>query len=323
MAAAKSAVVGGFILGALALAVAAILLFGGSRLFAHTSRVVVFFEGSVAGLEVGAPVTFRGVRVGSVQSVALRFSPSNMTALIPTILEFQPDKVIWEGQRLRDTPEEYKRLIDAGMRAQLALQSFVTGQMRVDLDFLPGTPVRLVGAIPGLPEIPSLPSELEQLRSKVTQLPLNELATTALHTLTRLEQLAGDADAALHPLAQRATHSADAATETLKTAQEAIQRLQADAAATLQEFHHLAADARGQLQARGGELARTLVAADRVAHEAEVLLASLNSLAGPRAPFRGNLEATARDLADAASSLRAFARTVERNPSALLTGQTR
>ena len=115
MAAAKPAVVGGFILGALALAVVAILLFGGSRLFAHTSRVVVFFEGSVAGLEVGAPVTFRGVRVGSVQSVALRFSPSNMTALIPTILEFQPDKVIWEGQRLRDTPEEYKRLIDAGI----------------------------------------------------------------------------------------------------------------------------------------------------------------------------------------------------------------
>ena len=54
-----------------------------------------------------------------------------------------------------------------------------------------------------------------------------------------------------------------------------------------------------------------------------MLLASLNSLAGPRAPFRGNLEATARDLADTTSSLRAFARTVERNPSALLTGQTR
>ncbi|MBV8093928.1 MAG: MCE family protein, partial [Acetobacteraceae bacterium] len=312
MAAAKPAVVGGFILGALALSVAAILLFGGSRLFARTSRVVVFFEGSVAGLEVGAPVTFRGVHVGSVQSVALRFSPSNMTALIPTVLELDPDQAIWEGQRLQDTPAAYKSMIDDGLRAQLALQSFVTGQMRVDLDFVPGTPARLVGAIPGIPEIPSLPSDLEQLRNKITQLPLNELAATALRTLAGVERLAGHVDAALDPLTERADRTADAATQALKTAEEAVQHLQTDASATLRQFHDLALDARGQLQARGGELARTLAAADRVAHEAEVLLVSLNTLAGQRAPFRGNLEATARDLADTASSLRAFARTVER-----------
>ena len=69
---ARPAVVGAFILGALGLAVAAILFIGGVRLFATTSRVVVFFNESVAGLDVGAPVTFNGVRIGSVQSMAIR-----------------------------------------------------------------------------------------------------------------------------------------------------------------------------------------------------------------------------------------------------------
>ena len=67
MAAARPAAVGGFVLGALALVVVAILLFGGSHLFAPRFRAVAFFHGSVAGLEIGAPVTFRGVRIGSVQ----------------------------------------------------------------------------------------------------------------------------------------------------------------------------------------------------------------------------------------------------------------
>ena len=93
----RSAVVGAFVLGALALGVAAILLFGGSRLFTPTARAVVFFEGSVAGLDVGAPVTFRGVRLGSVIRITLNYSPSTGTARIPVTIEVEPDRITWEG----------------------------------------------------------------------------------------------------------------------------------------------------------------------------------------------------------------------------------
>ncbi|MBV8915632.1 MAG: MCE family protein, partial [Acetobacteraceae bacterium] len=185
--AARPAIVGGFVLGALALAAAAVILFGGSRLFATTSRAVTFFEGSVAGLDVGAPVTFRGVRLGSVVRVALAFDPATRIARIPVTIEIEPDRITWEGAR--PGTADYSRLVAAGLRAQLASQSFVTGQLRVDLDFRPDTPIRMVGDT-GLPEIPAIPSELEQLRSKLTELPLRDLVDAAQRALNSVDRLA-------------------------------------------------------------------------------------------------------------------------------------
>ena len=96
----RPAVVGGFILGALALGVAGILFFGGTRLFATTSRAVVFFSEPVAGLDVGSPVTFHGARVGSVQHIAIRISAGTLTARVPVYLELQPNQVIWEERQV-------------------------------------------------------------------------------------------------------------------------------------------------------------------------------------------------------------------------------
>ena len=124
----------------------------------------MFFSESLAGLDVGSPVTFHGVRIGSVQSIAVRFSPDTMTARIPVFLELERNKVILEGKKLNRSEPDFEQLIRAGLRAQVVLQSFVTGQLRVDLDFLPGTPAQLVGAAPGVPEIPAVPSDLGQLR---------------------------------------------------------------------------------------------------------------------------------------------------------------
>ena len=60
---ANPALVGGFVLGALALAVVAVMIFGSGRLFHQTERYVLYFQGSMTGLNVGSPVVFRGVEV--------------------------------------------------------------------------------------------------------------------------------------------------------------------------------------------------------------------------------------------------------------------
>ena len=90
----------------------------------------------------------------------------------------------------------------------------------------------------------------------------------------------------------------------------------------LRHLDSLLVDAHRQLDARGGELGHTLAAADRTLRRAETLLGSLNGLAEPRSQFRSDLEATVRDLAASARSLRNFAETIERNPNALLLGQS-
>ncbi len=88
----RPAVVGAFILGALALGVAGIVFFGGMRLFATRWRVVVFFSESLAGLDVGSPVTFHGVRIGSVQNMAVVYSTETMTARTPVFLELERNR---------------------------------------------------------------------------------------------------------------------------------------------------------------------------------------------------------------------------------------
>ncbi|MBV9247716.1 MAG: MCE family protein [Acetobacteraceae bacterium] len=138
MRAAKPAVVGGFSLGALVLVVAGVLFFGGTRFFERTARAVIFFQGSVAGLEIGAPVTFRGVRVGSVQNVEIHLSAGGESR-IPVTIELLPGRVILEDKEAR-----LQQLVAAGLRAQLDLQSFVTGQLRVNLDFRPGSSADMV-----------------------------------------------------------------------------------------------------------------------------------------------------------------------------------
>jgi paraquat-inducible protein B len=317
MAAARPAAVGAFVLGALALAVAAILFFGGARLFEHTTRAVVFFEGSVAGLDIGAPVTFRGVHVGSVKQMALHISIVGQ-ARVPVTIELLPGQVVLEGETVqRGTGVE--RLVAAGLRAQLNLQSFVTGQLRVDLDFHSGSPLAMVAAdTGGLPQIPALPSEIERLRTTLAEVPVQDLSQAMLRALLSIERLAGELSTEVGPLLGSTRRGVDAATRTLATTEQVVVRLEAGASHSLQELNGLVASAQQQLGDRGTDLTRMLGSVDRLARRAETLVASLDGLTAPRTQFRGDLEAAARDLATSASSLRGFARTIERDPSTLL-----
>ena len=77
--------VGVFILGALALAVTAVVALGSGRLFQKSNQYVLFFAGNVNGLRVGAPVKFKGVEVGSVTNVLLNLNIDSqpIAAILP------------------------------------------------------------------------------------------------------------------------------------------------------------------------------------------------------------------------------------------------
>lgn len=320
---AKPAVVGGFILGTVALVVAGILFFGGTRLFASTSRFVVFFDESIAGLDVGSPVTFHGARIGSVKSVQVHFSPAIMVARTPVYIEIEESQVVLEGTSgVANAAAHYEELVAAGLRAQLVMQSFVTGQLRVDLDFRPDTPVRLVGTIKDVSEIPTIRSELGQLRNALSELPLRTLVDSAQQAFTSVGRLSDHLDLTVDSLVGSVTRAGDAATKTLGVGEEALRQVQADASTALHDLDLMLVDARRQIDARGGELGRVLTESDRAVRRAEVLLNSLNDLAEPHSRFRADLESTVRDLAASAASLRSFADTVERNPNALLMGRS-
>jgi paraquat-inducible protein B len=174
---ANKTVIGIFVVGAIALAIAAVLILGSGKVFKQTFSAVCYFEGSVGGLNIGAPVVFKGVKIGSVTNVNLRFETTKLIFIIPVYIEIEPDKIGVIGAAPKRVGQNLKIFIDRGLRATLETQSFVTGQMQVGLDFHPDKPAKLseYGIDTKTPEIPTIPSPMQELAKKIQNLPIDQI----------------------------------------------------------------------------------------------------------------------------------------------------
>ena len=150
-----------------------------------TQRIpyLVEFDGSVRGLQAGAPVEFRGIRVGSVTDVRLEIDPARDTVRIPVTLEIEPQR--FGVERGKEDVQPYAimtGLVERGLRAQLKSGNLLTGELLVDLDFHPDSPPARLDRSGTYPEIPTVPAELEALEASVTAV-LNKLAALPLPAL--------------------------------------------------------------------------------------------------------------------------------------------
>ena len=323
--ASKSTAVGAFVLGAIALGVGAVLLFGGTRLLEKNLRVVVYFQDSVAGLSVGAPVTLRGVKVGTVRSMKVYLKLPELVPVIPVYLEIDPKQVSWSKGAAEAAEVDLQQAIKAGLRAQLATQSLVTGQLSVNLDFYTQQEVNPSVHNEGdtVPEIPSIASDLQKIKDDIADLKLPELAEKARIALTSIEKIVGELSGTLGPLAESLKQTSDAARGTLQTATAAVEEVQRDASRTLNSIDKLSITASTLVETSGKEITLVLTTANHAATQAEKLIGAVNDLIAPRAQVRSDLEAAMRDLAASASSLRNFARDLERNPAGTILGKSR
>jgi paraquat-inducible protein B len=127
--------IGVFIVTGLALGVGGLLLFSSSKLFTKTRDVVVYFDDSLNGLNEGAPVKYRGVTVGSVKRVMVRYNQATNDYAMPVIIEFQ-EKLLRErlGEPADIFNEEALDMrVKKGLRASLQTESLVTGVLYVDM----------------------------------------------------------------------------------------------------------------------------------------------------------------------------------------------
>ncbi|MBL6082298.1 MCE family protein [Belnapia sp. T18] len=315
--------IGAFAMGSIALLAGFALLLGGSRFLAERNLVVAYFEGSVAGLRQGSSVTFRGVRIGEVKAVGLVVDAETLRTLIPVTIEVSPDVRWIGGEAPANAPDLVRAAVERGLRAQLRSRSFVTGQLEVDFDFRPEAPAVLRGdaTAGGPPEVPTVRSNLDAIQAELGEVRIGQLVAAAERALGAVERLATSAHREIGALSGSVRTAASSADAAMVEAAESLRLSRREIEETLGSVRHLASDARVQLAGRGSELSRLLVLAERAVGRTDRLLQSANDLLGPRTSFRSNLEATGRDLSAAAGSLRSFAREVERNPSALLTGR--
>jgi paraquat-inducible protein B len=299
----KPRVVGSFILGALALGVIAMLAFGGMSLFAHKLRVVVVFNDSIAGLDVGAPVTFRGARIGRVEGMRLHIDIHRHMSWLPVYLDLDLDRIAWADGSVGGKRADLQAAVDSGLRAQLVSQGLVGGDMSVDLDYRPGTPAQLAGRADDVFEIPTVPSDMQDLKNQLLKLDLPGIGRQAREVLSGVQHVTDELGARIPALADN-MHT------TLATATDAVHRLQLDSARTLGDIDRLANESRSQIATNGNDLDELLKKAGEATGRADELVASLNDMASPR----GDLQASLRDLAASAGSLRGLTRDLERNP---------
>jgi len=166
-------IIGAFVVGAVVLLIIAIVVFGSGTIFKRTDKYVLFFDGSVKGLAVGAPVIFRGVQIGNVSEVSLIYDPQRKDVLIPVIIDVELSRVKGAPEKLGYA--DFNALIIQGLRAGLEVQNFITGQLMIGFDFYPDHPIKTYGLIKKYPELPTLPIPTD-IFEVMNELPIKEIS---------------------------------------------------------------------------------------------------------------------------------------------------
>jgi paraquat-inducible protein B len=312
--------VGGFVVIAGVLVVVTILWMSGSSLFRQEVRAVMYFQESVRGLYIGAPVTFRGVPVGQVDQIGIEVDSTSLHARIPVRVRLRPYSlrvINTAGDRL-DLPT----LVQRGLRARLVAQSFVTGQKLIDLDFVPDTVAVLVGSSDE-PEIPTLADRFGALIDQVADLPLRETVQDLRGTLQAMQRTLNSTQETIAVLGVEVKGTAAEARKTLGTATSALLQVQASANATLASVTQLSQDTRHAILTAQPELQRAVVGARDAAEAARIAMNRVAEITSAGSALRGDLEAAVRDLSQAARGLREWSELLEEKPNAIIFGTSR
>ncbi|MFG6457337.1 MlaD family protein [Roseateles sp. BYS96W] len=279
--------IGAFVVAGLAVLAVALIALPGQHWFKQPERVVMFFSGSVFGLQKGAPVVFRGVRIGDVTDISVHYDSKSDTFAIPVLAQLDAEAVRGlDGRRGNgDIGHALPQLIQRGLTAQLGTQSLLTGQLYVDLDFRTKPPGRTHGGYTGdATEIPTSATAFQALKDQLESVDLKKI----------VDDLSGIANAA----------------RTLITAPELKQGMK-DFAATATHARSLAAqlDRRAGPLTRGAESALASVdrAGDKVSGAADKLdqgADRASALLDPQGPAVRDLQRSLNELAQASASLR-------------------
>jgi paraquat-inducible protein B len=324
---ANPATIGVFICVALALGVGAVLLFSSARWFSKTQKCILYFDGSVLGLNPGAPVKFRGVTVGSVREVLIRHNQHERDPAMPVIVELDQSVLNEKSDYVINISDKqvFKSMIDRGLRATIEAQSIVTGLLYVELELrsfpapavfhqvrdeyleIPTQQTKIQLLIENIADIDfkqlmtQMTTLASNLQTNLTALNMKDINDGLTNLLVKLNQLVQSDDL---------TNAVTALHKTLDKLSARIDPLADQAEGMLVDARKAIADAREAI----GDAKKSLAHFDDT-------LRSAQDLVTPQASLRRDLSATMQDISEAARSITSLADFLNRNPNALLSGR--
>lgn len=330
---ANTKLIGGFVVGAAILVAAGILLFGSGKLFSKQRQFVLFFKDSLSGLAIGSPVDFRGVKVGTVTNIRVSLSKDDFSLRIPVYIEIEPDRIAVDA-----TETEIKKMVETkgsknlmellaaqGLRAQLVMQSLVTGQLGIHLDFYPDKPAQLVGAEHDFTEIPTIESSLSELAKTIQNLPLSEIADKVLKTLDSAGKLLDAPE--IREAIVSVKNTVNSAGALLQNVNGQVKPLASNTDQTLEEIQKTFAAAGKLLKELDARIPRLVASLEDTSKSVTTTMRGANKavegFAGDNSPVRAELIRTMSEFAAAARAFRVLAQFIESHPEALIRGKNK
>ena len=273
---------------------------------AYTKKIkfIMFFDSSVRGLKQGAPVEFKGIKVGSVLDIRLEFDSDDTTFRIPVLIELEPQRIIERGaQDIGSSYQTLNKLVERGLRARLQTGSLLTSQLYVELDMHPGTPINLSGEETPFPELPTLSTadfgaitqSAESLLAKLNAVDINEITSSVLEVI----------------------HSANTTLDNANTLLETPGLTEAinDMQGSLKNFRSI------MQKVDDSNLQEAINAGHEALDNMSATLSKTNNMLEPNSPVQYNLIKLTGELEETAKSIRSLIEILERNPQALIFGR--
>ena len=312
--------IGLFIVIGLALGVSGLLLFSSSKLFSHTRECVVYFNESLNGLNEGAPVKYRGVTVGAVKRVMVRFNQATNDYAMPVLIELEQRLI---EERLGEPAEVFTEAaltdrIEHGLRASLQAESLVTGVLYIDMRPNPNAPPPVFHQVKKrYPEIPSEPTQIQQLFNNLASLDIKAIEANLNGLLLKLDTTVESLQVAE---LRKGIANLLGSIDRLVSSPELTNDLVA-LRATLDQYRLLAEKLNVRVDPLADSLTNTLAQATSSLQQLRGAVENLRTMLAPDSPVRNGLDLALQQLGGAAQSISALTEFLNLHPNALIVGR--
>ena len=309
------AMIGGFVLIAVGIMAASILIFGSGDLFKKSLQYVLYFQESVKGLSVGTPVLYRGYPVGEVKRVLIRADMSSLKDNVLVYADIYPESVVvvTEDMEVGSWKDRLSDLINRGLRAQLVPQSLITGKLVIELNVHTDAEAAVMRNLdPDFEEIPTIPSTLSKLEGFLARIDLEKLSDKLLSILTSADKILKNPDI------QASISELKGA---LVDARQLVNHVDSKVGPLTDNLNGTLTDARKLVNHVDDKVDPLTQALMEALESADAALKSVDDLVGKRSATRAELDYTLKEISGAARSLRILAEYLEQHPEALLKGK--
>ncbi|MDD7474175.1 MAG: MlaD family protein [Pseudomonadota bacterium] len=301
----KALLIGTFIVFITAIFIMSVGVLGSGSFFTNKVKYIMYFNDSVKGLKKGAKVAFKGVTVGEVHEINIVLNQASFEAVNQVVVQIDRNRLKSYDDRLFDfgygVKKMTQKLIKKGLKAQLQMESIVTGVLMINLDFDNKFPSNFVDKNGDYIEIPTLPSGLSQITQTLNKIPLDHILSKFSKILDNLEKV---------------------------TSNDAISNIIDNLDKTIKNLENATNEVNSVFKKVDVEILPIMKNLDEMVKEAKEtfielkdVTANLNDMSSDDSKFRYDLEKTMEALTRASKSVETLTDYLNRNPNAIIFGK--